>query len=282
MTFQRSTPATNFKTKNAKRVPSAPARGNASHQKRRPDEDRLMSALNPTSGQASIREGPAGISIKGASGPFVVIGSNFAPGTTAADIQSTIEPMSGEILKCWVTSHEPTVTAEITFAEKWAADNAIANLHNQRVRILTMTVPPGLKLTSTKADGLILSMRMKPTGASRAKRDLFSRSTGSGSQHSQPSFNDLREQADRERRLHRGADATVQNGNYGFGEQNGDLFAQNDTRSTGRNNRRNFRGRNQGRGGRSTNQDANDQGLYSDEMMVDAPQNSRNRGNWNR
>lgn len=72
----------------------------------------------------------------------MVIGSNFAPGTTAADIQSTLEPMSGQILKCWVTSHEPTVTAEITFAEKWAAENAIANLHNQRVRSLTVIVLP--------------------------------------------------------------------------------------------------------------------------------------------
>lgn len=173
------------------------------------------------------------------------------------------------------------MTAEITFAEKWAAENAIANLHNQRVSISKLTVPLALQLTPTKADGLILSMRMKPTGGSRAKRDLFSRPTGSGSQFNQPSFNDLREQADRERRLHRGAEPTIQNGSYGFGEQNGDLFAQNDTRGAGRSNRRNLGARHQGRGRWNTNQDANEQGLYSDQMMVDTPPSSK-RGNRNR
>lgn len=73
------------------------------------------------------------MTIKGASGPFVVIGSNFAPGTTAADIQSAIEPISGPMLTCRVTSHHPTVTAEFAFGEKWCAENAVANFHNQRV-----------------------------------------------------------------------------------------------------------------------------------------------------
>jgi hypothetical protein len=73
------------------------------------------------------------MTIKGASGPFVVIGANFAPGTTAADIQSAIEPISGPMLTCRVTSHHPTVTAEFAFSEKWCAENAVANFHNQRV-----------------------------------------------------------------------------------------------------------------------------------------------------
>jgi hypothetical protein len=93
-----------------------------------------MSALNPANGQATVRDGPVGMSIKGVgSGPFAVIGSNFAPGTTAADIQSALEPVTGNILGCWVTSQHPAVTAEVTFAEKWAAESAIANFHNQRV-----------------------------------------------------------------------------------------------------------------------------------------------------
>lgn len=74
------------------------------------------------------------MSIKGASsGPFVVIGSNFAPGTTAADIQSALEPVCGSVMNCWIISQYPAVTAEITFAEKWSAENTVANFHNQKV-----------------------------------------------------------------------------------------------------------------------------------------------------
>jgi hypothetical protein len=94
-----------------------------------------------------VRDNPVGLTIRGASsGPFVVIGSNFAPGTTAADIQSALEPLTGQILSCWVTSQHPTVTAEITFAEKLSAENAIANFHNQKV-ILTTKLHNFLSLT---------------------------------------------------------------------------------------------------------------------------------------
>lgn len=102
-----------------------------------------MSALNPETGQATVRTGGRGINIKGASvAPPVVIGSNFAPGTTAADIQSALEPVSGKIVSCWITSQKPTVSAEITFAEKSSAEKAVANFHNQRVGELTLEGTP--------------------------------------------------------------------------------------------------------------------------------------------
>ncbi|KAH2016391.1 hypothetical protein KXV97_003121 [Aspergillus fumigatus] len=185
-----SASATSKSTKNHRTQP-APVRAADSQpkraSKRRPDEERLLSALNPANGQSTVRDNPVGITIRGAgSGSFVVIGSNFAPGTTAADIQSAIEPLSGQILSCWITSQHPTVTAEITYADKWAAEKAIANFHNQR------------------ADGRILSMRFKhitpkPTPSQHV-------------QNPQSSFSNLREQADRERRLNRKAEPTVQDG----------------------------------------------------------------------
>ncbi|OJI83977.1 hypothetical protein ASPTUDRAFT_120521 [Aspergillus tubingensis CBS 134.48] len=166
--------------------------------KRRPDENRLLSALNPASGQANVRNG-GGLSIKGkGSGPFVVVGSNFAPGTTAADIQSALEPVSGPILRCWVTAQHPVVTAEITFAERQAAEGAVANFHNQR------------------ADGRILSFHLKQP----ANPDLFERSNAQPAVQNSQSFSDLREQADRDRRSHRLADAAVQDGRWGFNDQN--------------------------------------------------------------
>lgn len=63
----------------------------------------------------------------------MVTGSNFAPGTTAADIQSALEPVSGPMLSCRVVNHHPSVTAEFAYADKWTAENVVANFHNQRV-----------------------------------------------------------------------------------------------------------------------------------------------------
>ncbi|RAL11700.1 DUF185-domain-containing protein [Aspergillus homomorphus CBS 101889] len=213
---------------------------------RRPDEQRLLSALLPDSGQATVRGNKVGMTIKGAgSGPSVVIGSNFAPGTTAADIQEALEPMTGRILSCWVTTQHPAVSAEITFAERQGADSAIANFHNQR------------------ADGRIISMRLKPrsSGPDHGAANF---------QNPQSPFNNLREQADEARRLQRSNDPTSQDGNYGFDEQNQAIEQR---RPRGNNRRWNNRGNRSGpRNGGFSHQDTQETGLYSDQMMVDAPQ----------
>ncbi|KAL2856654.1 hypothetical protein BJY01DRAFT_242700 [Aspergillus pseudoustus] len=244
----------NLGSKNNSRASSAAGRNTVPISKparrRRPDENRLLSALNPSNGQAAVRNTDGGISIKGAgSESFVVVGKNFAPGTTAADIQSAIEPVSGKIVSCWVTSHQPTVTAEITFQEKSSAEKAVANFHNLR------------------ADGRLLTMKLK----SSPSRDVFDRPSAS--------FNHQREQADRERRSQRTADPAVQDGRFGFDEQTNQ---PSNSRNSGRGrNQRGSRGRkNFGGGERRSNQGTQETGLYSDEMMVDAPpQNSRGRGN---
>ena len=127
-----------------------------------------------------------------------------------------------------------------------------------------------------KADGRILSLRLKQP-ASNANQDLFERPTKPTFQNPQSSFSDLREQADRDRRLHRSADPSVQDGRWGFNNQNQN-FDQGPSRGNYR--RRNNRGgRGGARGGGNVVQNAQETGLYSDEMMVDAPQpNQRNRG----
>ena len=74
-------------------------------------------------------------SIKGASrkGPFAVVGSNFAPGTTDADIRAAMEPVGGPMLACAILTSSPTVIAEMVFAEKSGADAVVARFNNQRV-----------------------------------------------------------------------------------------------------------------------------------------------------
>ena len=74
-----------------------------------------------------------GLTIRGLAGPYVVIASNFAPGTTAADIQSAIENVGGPMDSCRVVTSHPTVMAELVFADKSSAETVIANFNNQKV-----------------------------------------------------------------------------------------------------------------------------------------------------
>lgn len=113
-------------------------------------------------------------------------------------------------------------------------------------------------------------MRLKSAGAGSQGQDLFERSAGA-----QNSFNDLREQENRKRMLHRGADSAVQDGSFGFGGQN--QATGREDASGNRSNRRNFRGNRNAGHSMDQAQRSNEQGLYSDQMMVDAPpRNPRN------
>ncbi|CAI7670387.1 unnamed protein product [Penicillium palitans] len=199
-------------------------RGNAG-KKDRVNADQVRAAFQPENGQVNARSGNfaqssrlsggSNMTIKGASGPFIVVGRNFAPGTTAADIQSALEPITGPMISCQIVASQPSVVAEFAYAEKTAAELVVANFHNQR------------------ADGRLLTMTLKSARATT---------------HPDP-FTALRAQADQERvRARRGP-----------GHVN-DLL--------------------------SDNQGDSQTGLYSDEMMVDAParntQKNQNQRKWRR
>ena len=87
---------------------------------------------SPRNGVASKGLGEE-ISIRGTAGPYVVIGSNFAPGTTAADIESAMIPSGGEMQSCRIISSSPTVMAEMVFAEKHNAEIVISTFNNKKV-----------------------------------------------------------------------------------------------------------------------------------------------------
>ena len=70
-------------------------------------------------------------------GPFAVIASNFAPGTTARDVESAMAPIGQDILGCVLLADVPTVIAELVFAKREGAENVIATFNNQRVRGLS-------------------------------------------------------------------------------------------------------------------------------------------------
>ncbi|KAK4114998.1 hypothetical protein N656DRAFT_696787, partial [Canariomyces notabilis] len=86
-----------------------------------------------------------GITIRGLAGPFVVMAQNFAPGTTAADIESAMTPVGGIIISCRLLKQHPIVIAEIVFESKQGADNVIATFNNQTAdgRVLSVYAKPG-------------------------------------------------------------------------------------------------------------------------------------------
>jgi len=58
---------------------------------------------------------------------------NFAPGTTAADIESAMTPIGGIISTCRILKTHPIIIAEIVFESKEGAENVIATFNNQTV-----------------------------------------------------------------------------------------------------------------------------------------------------
>ena len=74
------------------------------------------------------------LSIKGAaSGPYIVVAQNFAPGTTAADIESVMLSVGGQMTSCKLAASNPTVIAEMAFVEKSGADKVIDTFNGKKV-----------------------------------------------------------------------------------------------------------------------------------------------------
>jgi hypothetical protein len=79
-----------------------------------------------------------GISVRGmseAASVYTVIAQNFAPGTTAADIESVLAPdkeQSG-LVRCRLVASNPTVIAELVFTKMDAAEDVIAVYNNKKV-----------------------------------------------------------------------------------------------------------------------------------------------------
>ncbi|KAI1777946.1 hypothetical protein F4818DRAFT_439264 [Hypoxylon cercidicola] len=125
------------------------------------------SSLPNSASQVNVRRPPTqpakqGITIRGLAGPFAVMAQNFAPGTTAADIESAMTPVGGLASSCRLVKTHPIVIAEIVFENKEGADRVIQTFNNQT------------------ADGRTLHVYLKPGGSSyrpgpptgpRAERD---------------------------------------------------------------------------------------------------------------
>jgi hypothetical protein len=114
----------------------APSR-NASTQSQRERSNRVSHALNSSASSRAQPQASTGFSIKGKAGPWTIVASNFAPGTTAADIQATLSrdalDSDGQngLLSCRLVSTSPTVSAELVISERTIADRIISIYNNQ-------------------------------------------------------------------------------------------------------------------------------------------------------
>ena len=74
-----------------------------------------------------------GLSIRGAaSGPYIVRAQNFAPGTTAADIESVMQSVGGAMNYCKLIAAAPTVVAEMSFVERAGAQDVIKMFNGKK------------------------------------------------------------------------------------------------------------------------------------------------------
>ncbi|KAK2039575.1 hypothetical protein LZ31DRAFT_558683 [Colletotrichum somersetense] len=115
---------------------------------------KVAAAIERSGGMADVQmtssapTGPAvkkGLSIRGLAGPFAVMAQNFAPGTTAADIESAMTPVGGEMLSCRIIKTSPLIVAEMVFATKEGGEAVIETFNNQTAdgRIIKVYPKPG-------------------------------------------------------------------------------------------------------------------------------------------
>lgn len=128
----RSSPALDARVSHARPRPG-PNRATTSQR-----NSRLASALdNMNVDQVNVLRGPSaggmGMSIRGLAGPFVVLGQNFAPGTTAADIESAVTPIGGEMVSCKILKTCPFLMVEMVFVSREGGERVIETFNDKTV-----------------------------------------------------------------------------------------------------------------------------------------------------
>lgn len=97
------------------------------------------SQVNVRAAAATAAVPQAGISIRGLAGPFAVMGQNFAPGTTPADVESAMTPIGGEMVSCSVVKTQPFLMMEMVFASREGAERVISTFNDKTVCILSVS-----------------------------------------------------------------------------------------------------------------------------------------------
>lgn len=159
----------------------------------------------------------------------MVQASNFAPGTTAADIEAAVQAVATDstgnngLLTCRILSNNPTVMAEMVFSERYIADRVVETFNNQKAdgRILYVYLKqgsPSPALRRKKSEPALTVPETMPTGPSKDLFDATIVPPEDVEMATEPSYNDAREVANRDRQNRESgrAEPDVQDGRYGF------------------------------------------------------------------
>ena len=212
--------------------PSRPSSAAAQHAR----ANKLACAVNNThqanllpSSQARKAQSGSGFSIKGTAGPFVVQASNFAPGTTAADIEAAMHTVATDsignsgLMTCRILTNNPTVIAEMVFSERYIADKVVETFNNEKAdgRILHVYHKHGSSSSASTQKKSESALTVPDTTPASISKDLFDTTvslTNDAEMGIETSYNDARAVADQDRRSRedRRADQDVQDGRYGF------------------------------------------------------------------
>ncbi|KAH7313306.1 hypothetical protein B0I35DRAFT_434832 [Stachybotrys elegans] len=133
-----------------------------------------------------VKKAPsAGMTIKGLAGPFRVMAQNFAPGTSAADIESAMTPIGGEMISVKFVKTSPIVLVEMVFASREGGEQVIDTFNNKTAdgRIIRVWAKAG---GSNAANGSTVSnppanAPSGPRGASRPNKQSTSDNVIDGS-----------------------------------------------------------------------------------------------------
>ncbi|UNI21550.1 hypothetical protein JDV02_007530 [Purpureocillium takamizusanense] len=133
---------------NKKTIPAQQRKSKLSSALDRADVDQLNIVNNGSAATASTsrsRAGGLGMSIRGLAGPFAVMGQNFAPGTSAADIESAMTPIGGDMVSCSIVKTHPFVLAEMVFSSREGGERVIDTFNDKTAdgRILKVYAKPG-------------------------------------------------------------------------------------------------------------------------------------------
>ncbi|KAF4442486.1 hypothetical protein FACUT_1986 [Fusarium acutatum] len=105
-----------------------------------------------------------GMTIRGLAGPFTIMAQNFAPGTTAADIESAMTPIGGEILSCRIVKSNPFLLFELAFASREGGERVIETFNDKTADGRIIKVYPKLGAPSSNAITSSNAPRNAPSG----------------------------------------------------------------------------------------------------------------------
>ncbi|KAF5579888.1 uncharacterized protein FSUBG_13521 [Fusarium subglutinans] len=105
-----------------------------------------------------------GMTIRGLAGPFTLMAQNFAPGTTAADIESAMTPIGGEILSCRIVKSAPFLLFELAFASREGGERVIETFNDKTADGRIIKVYPKLGAPSSNAITASNAPRNAPSG----------------------------------------------------------------------------------------------------------------------